>query len=78
MGFRYAASVLTERIRVSGAFAQRCQKMGVRPSMGSVGDAYDNAMAESFFASLECELIERRSFETESAARLALFTYIES
>jgi putative transposase len=39
-------------------FGQRCKKMGVRPSMGSVGDAYDNAMAESFFASLECELID--------------------
>jgi transposase InsO family protein len=45
------------------AFGQRCPRLGVRPSMGSVGDAYDNAMAESFFASLECELIDRRSFE---------------
>jgi putative transposase len=59
------------------AFGQRCKKMGVRPSMGSVGDAYDNAMAESFFASLECELIDRRSFQTKAEARLALFTYIE-
>ena len=59
------------------AFGQRCGKLGVRPSMGSVGDAYDNAMAESFFASLECELIERRSFETKAAARMAVFTYIE-
>ena len=47
----------------------------MRPSMGSVGDAYDNAMAESFFASLECELIDRRSFETKAAARMV--TYIE-
>ena len=59
------------------AFGQRCMKMGVRPSMGSVGDAYDNAMAESFFASLECELIDRRSFQSKAKARLALFTYIE-
>jgi putative transposase len=59
------------------AFGQRCGKLGVRPSMGSVGDAYDNAMAESFFASLECELIGRRSFETKAAARMAVFTYIE-
>lgn len=59
------------------AFGQRCGKLGVRPSMGSVGDAYDNAMAESFFASLECELIDRRSFKSKSEARLALFTYIE-
>jgi putative transposase len=61
----------------SVAFGQRCQKMGVRPSMGSIGDAYDNAMAESFFASLECELIDRRSFQTKTDARMALFTYIE-
>ena len=61
----------------SVAFGQRCGKLGVRPSMGSVGDAYDNAMAESFFASLECELLDRRAFETKAAARLALFTYIE-
>jgi putative transposase len=61
----------------SVAFGQRCAKMGVRPSMGSVGDAYDNAMAESFFASLECELIDRRSFPSKAEARLALFTYIE-
>jgi putative transposase len=51
--------------------------MGVRPSMGTVGDAYDNAMAESFFATLECELIDRRSWQTKTVARLALFTYIE-
>lgn len=46
------------------AFGNRCKEIGVRPSMGMVGDAYDNAMAESFFASLECELIARRSTET--------------
>jgi putative transposase len=60
------------------AFGERCKKMGVRPSMGSVGDAYDNAMAESFFASLECELIDRKSWQTKTEARLALFTYIEA
>jgi putative transposase len=59
------------------AFGQRCVKLGVRPSMGSVGDAYDNAMAESFFASLECELLDRRSFKSKAEARVALFTYIE-
>ena len=42
-------------------FGKRCREMSVRPSMGSVGGAYDNAMAESFFASLECELIETLS-----------------
>ena len=40
-------------------FGHRCREAGVRPSMGSVGDAYDNAMCESFFATLECELLER-------------------
>ena len=51
--------------------------MGVRPSMRTVGDAYDNAMAESFFASLECELLDRRSFQTNTEARLDVFTRIE-
>lgn len=49
----------------SGAFGERCRKMGVRPSMGSVGDAYDKAMAESFFATLECELIDRTQLADE-------------
>jgi putative transposase len=59
------------------AFGERRKRMDVRPSMGSVGDAYDNALAESFFASLECELIDRRSWQTKTEARLALFTWIE-
>ena len=50
----------------------------MRPSMGTVGDAYDNAMAESFFASLECELIARRTWKTKTEARLAIFTWIET
>ena len=45
--------------------------------MGSVGDAYDNAMAESFFASLECELLDRRKFSSQAEARMACFSYIE-
>jgi len=53
----------------SFAFGKRCEQLGVRPSMGSVGDAYDNAMAESFFATLECELLERTRFETQAQAR---------
>ena len=58
-------------------FGKRCKEMGVRPSMGSVGDAYDNAMAESLFASLECELIDRRSWKSYAEARMAIFTWIE-
>lgn len=61
----------------SVAFGHRCREAGIRPSMGSVGDCYDNAMCESFFATLECELIERESFETKSAAEAAIFSYIE-
>ena len=45
--------------------------------MGSVGDAYDNAMAESFFASLETELLDRTSFRSRAEARMAVFDYIE-
>jgi putative transposase len=48
----------------SVAFGKRCRQAGVRSSMGSVGDCYDNALCESFFASLECELIDRRRFAT--------------
>jgi hypothetical protein len=59
-------------------FGKRCKEMGVRPSMGSVGAAYDNAMAESFFASLECELIDRRSWKAFTEARMAIFTWIEA
>lgn len=61
----------------SVAFGSRCREMGVRPSMGTVGDAYDNAMAESFFASLECELIARRKWTTKTEAKMAVFTWIE-
>jgi putative transposase len=59
------------------AFGLRCQQAGVRPSMGSVGDCYDNAMCESFFATLECELLDRYSFATQATARTAVFKYIE-
>ena len=61
----------------SVAFGTRCREAGVRPSMGSVGDAYDNAMCESFFATLECELIDRHRFRTQTEARLAIFDFIE-
>ena len=48
-----------------------------RPSTGSVGDAYDNAMCESFFATLECELLARSRFKTPAEARCAAFDFIE-
>jgi putative transposase len=59
------------------AFGQRCREAGVRPSMGSVGDCFDNAMCESFFATLECELLDRRRFKTQAEARMAVFEFIE-
>jgi putative transposase len=46
--------------------------------MGSTGDAYDNALLESFFATLESELIDRTSWRTRAEARLAVFDYIEA
>ncbi len=60
------------------AFGRRCREAGIAQSMGSVGDAYDNALAESFFASLETELIDRSSWRTRADARLAVFDYIEA
>ena len=62
----------------SFVFGQRCQEAGIVPSMGSVGDCFDNAMAESFFATLECELIDRERFETREIARTKIFDYLET
>ncbi len=69
----------------SPGFGGRCREAGreaareaaVRPSMGSVGDADDNAMCESFFATLACELLERRRFASHAAARIAIFSVVE-
>jgi transposase InsO family protein len=47
-------------------------------SMGSVGDAYDNAMVESFFATIKTELLDRRSWPTRQQARTAIYEYIEA
>ena len=64
-------------------FGKRCAQMGIRPLKGSVGDAYadlefcHNDFAGSLFATLECELIDRRVWETQTQARLAVFTSIE-
>jgi putative transposase len=60
------------------AFGLRCKEAGVRPSMGSVGDAYDNALCESFFATLECELLETKSFRNQAEAKMAVFDFIEA
>lgn len=59
------------------AFGRRCREAGIRPSMGSVGDCFDNALCESFFATLECELLDRTSFHTPTEARPVVFQFIE-
>jgi putative transposase len=59
------------------AFGRRLRESGIAASMGSVGDCYDNAMAESFFATLETELIDRSDWATTSEAKAAVFDYIE-
>lgn len=61
----------------SVAFGQRLIDAGLKPSMGSVGDAYDNAMAESFFSTLESELLARCDFESRDQARREVFSFIE-
>jgi len=60
------------------AFGKRCQEAQVRPSMGTVGDCFDNALCESFFATLECELLDRHRFKTQAEARMAVFEFIEA
>ena len=47
-------------------------------STGSAGDCFDNAMAENFFANLECELIDRRCFRTQGEARMAIFEFLKA
>ena len=59
------------------AFGARCREWGVALSMGSVGDCFDNAMAESFFATLECELLNRTTLSTHAEARAAVFEFVE-
>jgi putative transposase len=63
---------------VSLLFGQRCREAGIARSMGSKGDAYDNALAESFFASLKKELVRRRSWPTRRELRSAVFDYVEA
>ena len=60
------------------AFGKRCRESAVVTSPGSAGKCYDTAMAESFFATLECELINRRSFQTRAQARMVIFESLES
>jgi len=63
---------------VSLRFGERCREIGIHRSMGSKGDCFDNAVAESFFATLEKDLLRRRSLATRQEARTAVFDYIEA
>jgi putative transposase len=58
-------------------FGGRLREAGLLPSMGSVADAYDNSMAESFVSTLKRELIHRHSWPSRQTARMAIFEYIE-
>ena len=60
------------------AFGQKARAAGIAQSMGSKGDCYDNAVAESFFATLKKELIHRRSWPTKAELRTEVFDYIET
>jgi len=62
----------------SWVFGQRLRAAGILGSMGTVGDALDNAMAESFFATLQVELLDRRTWETRAQLAQAIFEYIEA
>ena len=59
------------------AFGATLRDSGLVASMGSRGDAYDNAAAGSFMATIKEELIYRQTYKTRNAARLAIFDYIE-
>ncbi len=59
------------------AFGKTLEEAGVLQAVGRRGDAFDDAVAESFFATLECELLDRRSFRRSDQARLEVFEFIE-
>jgi len=58
-------------------FGKRCKQAGIQPSMGSAGDCYDNALCESFFATLECELLDRQIMRSRKQAKREVFHFIE-
>jgi len=59
-------------------FSQRLQDNGIRPSMGSVGDSFDNALMENFWSTLKIELVYRKSWRTRDEAENAIFEYIDT
>lgn len=81
LGSRKPKSLIHQRDQWSQhallVFGKRCREMGMRLLTGTVGDAYDNTMTESSFASVECELIGRKNFLFKTEARLAVITRME-
>lgn len=77
------ASLLDKEKGVQGsqhtslAFGNRCKDDGVRPLTRSVGDAYDNGICESFFATLECKLLDQHRFRSHSETRMAVFRFFK-
>jgi putative transposase len=63
---------------MSLVFTRRCRSVGIAVSMGSRGDCFDNAVLESFHATLKKDLIHRRSWPTKAEARTAVFDYVEA
>lgn len=61
----------------SFAFSAACRERGIKVSMGSVGDCYDNALAESFFATIKCELVHRNPISSYQQTSKDIFKYIE-
>ena len=66
------------RRNTSIAFGARWGETGVRPSTSSVGDAYDNTLCESLFTTLECELLDRRSYRSHANASMAIVEFVEA
>lgn len=62
----------------SWSFTELVREAGLMPSFGSVGDAYDNAMMESFRSSMQIELLDRRRWRTRLELTYAIFDYIEA
>ena len=60
----------------AGEFRAACRSLGITQSMGTVGDSYDNAMAESFFAGFKREAIDGEHYATRADARAAIFAWL--
>jgi transposase InsO family protein len=60
----------------AGEFRAACRSLGITQSMGTVGDSYDNAMAESFFSGFKREVIDGEHFATRAQARIQIFSWL--